>query len=200
MYIKKLDTPEICRVYRQHLKRDFPADELKPLFVIKGHIKNNFYQAFGLFADSSASSKHSLKNLLAYAYLCGRPSGSLMLLDYLAVLPDRRSQGLGSTFLDLVQNELQDVTGLVAEVERVDVAETETERNVRQRRLDFYLRAGFCQSSVRGNIFGVDYTIVYRPLSRELNETELLSAMEQLYHEMLPPLLFRQKIHLELKL
>lgn len=196
MLIARLNPAEISQVYHEHLKRDFPSDELKPLFVIKGHLKNNFYQAFGLFDQPADGSTPDLSGLVAYAYLCGCPTGGLLLLDYFAVVPGSRSQGLGSSFLAQLCHELHLADGLVAEVESVEAARTDEERVVRQRRLNFYLQADFQRSAVQGRIFGVDYRIVYQPLGSQLDNTALLAAVIQLYRDMLPRLLFRQQIHL----
>ena len=91
-------------------------------------------------------------------------------LDYLAVDPARRSQGIGSRLLDRVVAELQPSRlGLFFEVEPL-AGSAGAERALRQRRIDFYLRHGArlvdCAPGFRAPARGgpLPYTLMWRPL------------------------------------
>jgi ribosomal protein S18 acetylase RimI-like enzyme len=68
-------------------------------------------------------------------------------LEYLAVDPAARSAGTGSRILDYVRHDLAnggrpDVKGIIFEVERPEDAKDNAERELRERRIGFYQRAG----------------------------------------------------------
>ena len=201
MQIIELTISEITKVYKEHLMRDFPRDEIKPLFVIKGHMKNQSYQAFGLFKSPSAfdaqdgtDSRPDLADLLAYAFLFGKPSGGLLLLDYFAVIPEARQQGIGSRFLEMLSQRISQSAGLAAEVESIRAAADEKDRLARQRRLDFYLACGFRSTAVKGKIFGVDYDIVFRPLNSDWDSGIVRREIEKLYGSMMSKLMYKLNI------
>jgi len=201
MFIQSLRPDEISHVYKTHLKRDFPSNELKPLFVIKNHLRHHFYQVFGLFSgdEPAAGKRPDLGGLLAYACFFGssRPE-SLLLLDYFAVVPAARQQGLGSRFLEQLQEHLTTIKGIAAEVESIGATADEVERTQRQRRLAFYQKAGFRHTAVQGHIFSVDYDLVYRPVQSDLEDIALFDSLQTLYREMLPKAMFDLNIHLHL--
>lgn len=201
MQIIELTPAEIAKVFKEHLKRDFPHDEIKPLFVINGHIKNHDYQAFGLFKAQSSSDtpgatdgRTDLADLLAYAFLFGKTTGSLLLLDYFAVIPEARQQGVGSRFLELLSQNISQSAGLAAEVESIEAAPDEKDRHSRQRRLDFYLACGFRSTNIKGNIFGVDYDIVFRPPGSDWDDKTVHCEMEKLYSNMMSKMMYKRNI------
>ncbi len=146
-----------------------------------------------------AGMRPDLNKLLAYAFLYGfsRPD-SLLLLDYYAVVPAARQQGLGSSFLERLQEYLTAIKGIAAEVESIDATSDQAERAQRLRRLTFYQRAGFRRTSLTGNIFSVDYDFVYRPVLSDPDDSDLLAGLLALYREMLPKAMFDLNIHLHL--
>jgi hypothetical protein len=191
---------EIARIYRVHLLRDFPSGEVKPYFAIKSLLKRQMYACYGLFESPAAGSgeadsrRPDLGSLLAYAFLCGSRSDGFLLIDYFAVVPRARQQGIGSQFLQQLAPLLPWACGLAAEIENVGEAPDGPERQTRQRRLDFYLRNGFSLTGVSGHVFGVNYDIVYRPLLQQLDDASLLKHMDSLYRNMVPRLLFHQNV------
>jgi GNAT superfamily N-acetyltransferase len=68
---------------------------------------------------------------------------NLGFLYYLAIQPERRSQGLGGAFYGQAAAELfQEVSLLVFEVEKPELAEDAEKRQLAQRRIRFYQRQG----------------------------------------------------------
>ena len=78
--------------YRDKLRRDFPADELKPRAMIEKLIGQGRYHCYGFFDEAGHPA--------AYAYTM--ECEEYVLLDYLAVEPDARGQGIGSQVLPLL--------------------------------------------------------------------------------------------------
>lgn len=192
MLIRDLTLTETKQVYQKHLKRDFPSGELKPFFAIEHHLKNDFYRAIGCFDNTGAG----LGDLVAYAYFCGPLLGGLLLLDYFAVVPKRRGQGVGSRFLQDLQSGFAESGGLIVEVEQVAAASDDAERRVRRRRTKFYEAAGFVSTAVSGKIFGVEYDVLYRPIKQSLADDDLLEAVTDLYRQIVPKVLFKANVHL----
>lgn len=222
MMIRSLSMPEIAGIYQEHLLKDFPANEVKPLFVMESLLGKQLYQCYGLFdeadgepqtaaadrsgpapgteiqPDAGVATSH-MPALLGYAFLCHGHRSSSLILDYFAVVSHNRQQGYGSKFLELLRNQFQDIAGILAEVECVEQGADETERQVRQRRLDFYLRNGFCLTRVTGKIFGVDYDIVFLPIAKQCQDQFVCAEMEEIYRTMIPKLMFWKNVHLKIK-
>ena len=89
--IRLLDAAALRRVYRDHVKADFPPAERKPLAMIERQVRTGQYDTLGLFRGET---------LLAYAFLWRDKEGHCALLDYLAVCRGGRGQGTGSAFVE----------------------------------------------------------------------------------------------------
>ena len=89
MDIRTLTIEEIRQTYKEHLRYDFPPDELKPLDRIEVSINEGKYLCIGAFGEDG--------KLVAYAFFV--MTGDKCLLDYYAVIPELRGKGIGSAFL-----------------------------------------------------------------------------------------------------
>jgi GNAT superfamily N-acetyltransferase len=95
-------------------------------------------------------------DLLGFAlvsYFTDFPAG---FLEYLAVDPAARNAGTGSRILDylrqdLASSERPDVEGIIFEVDRPEDANDDAERQLRERRIGFYQRAGAALVAGSGN-------------------------------------------------
>ena len=74
--IRLLDAAALRRVYREHVKADFPPAERKPRAMIEAQVRTGQYDTLCLFRG---------EELLAYAFLWRDKEGRCVLLDYLAV-------------------------------------------------------------------------------------------------------------------
>lgn len=178
MQLKSLTLNRAEAVYRTHLVRDFPADEVKPFSDIRRLTAQGRYVCYGGF-DGAA--------LQGYAFFARHPSAPLLLLDYYAVCAPRRGQGVGSALLGLLARELSACDGVLAEVERADCAPDEAARCIRQRRIAFYLRNGFRRTAVRATLFDVPYELMYLPLSADPGDGALRERLDALYQGILSP-------------
>ena len=59
--LRELTQKEIIQVYEQHLLRDFPPEEWKPLKQILNLVKEGSYQVYGFYEEDT---------LNAYAFFC----------------------------------------------------------------------------------------------------------------------------------
>lgn len=175
--VRTLDAGQIRALYAQRLKRDFPPDELKPLSRIERALARGEYICYGAF-DGGA--------ILAYAFfvLMGRKA----LFDYFAVDEALRDRGIGSRFLRaLIGGPLSGMDCVLLEVDDPGAAPTSEERQVRERRLAFYLNNGLEDTHARATVYGVDYVILSLPVGPAPDPEQARRVYADLYRAILPP-------------
>ncbi|MEE0777016.1 MAG: N-acetyltransferase [Bacillota bacterium] len=178
--VKPLDTETINHVYHQEMVYDFPAAELKPLSLIFELSELGEYLCLGLYQKET---------LCGYAYFCCSQDAPWMLLDYLSILRPFRNQGLGAVFLKLLQKDYSNLAqGIVLEVESPLHAADDTDRELRGRRIGFYLRNGLRKTNIISSLKKVDYQIMYLPLEEEgdVDDEILMKQVATLYRVMYP--------------
>ncbi len=141
MYINDLKT------YYRFIEKDFSRGEYPPYAILQRQISDGRQQGFIL---------HNWGQDLAYA-ICSA-GHDYVLISLMAVLPQWRGQGIGSDLLKRIKDQHSDRSGLIAELERPELALQAEEQQTRQSRLGFYYKAGFQL------IAGIDYTIWGVPL------------------------------------
>ncbi len=92
--LRPLTELQLRQLYREHVARDFPPAERRPLSAILRLRRRGDYDTWGVF-DGDA--------LAAYAFLWR--GADCALLDYLAVCRDARGQGYGTRALELVKGQ-----------------------------------------------------------------------------------------------
>lgn len=178
MDFKKLNNEEIVNLYNNHMTRDFPIEELKPLDVIQKLIKKDNYICCGLYDNGQ---------LIAYAFLVSLKS--YILIDYYAVCEQHRNKGIGSIFLSILREKCKDCYGIMVEVEKPEYAQNENEKLVRKRRIDFYKRNGMIITKISCELFGVNFSIMCL-CNAELEELEIFEALKSIYKEITPTQLY----------
>ena len=179
------DIDYIKSIYRTRLVEDFAANERRPWSSLKKLWKSGRYDCFGLFDGGE---------LAAYGFFAKleQDGQRLYLFDYLAVSRDRRDQGVGSLFLKMLNDRLADADFAVGEVEDPNAAEDEPTKRLRQRRLDFYLRAGYRDTGVTARVYGVDYRLLEIPTGREHTPEEIQRYYTAIYESFLPAVFLKQ--------
>lgn len=188
--VKPLSLPGIRRIYAQHITRDFPPDERKPLDAIESAYARGEYQCFGAFEE---------EKLAAYAFFVKlrKNAETLYLFDYLAVLPERRDQGVGSRFLQaLMADALSAADCVLLEVDHPDYAKTEAERALRLRRLAFYLRNGLTDTGVSARVYHVEYRILSLPVGKPRKSAETADIYQALYHAVMPRWIYDEMVEI----
>lgn len=167
-----LTDEELSDLYENHMKRDFPPAELKPLKALQTLTAQGFYQSYGLFDACGA--------LMAYAlYWTAGPEHDYVMLDYFAVLPHLRNAGTGSALLaDMLRRFCVDGKGVFGEVEIPDTGD-EAVDDLRRRRLGFYARAGLRQMGYTTKIFTVPFLVLaYGP---DISDDDLMDTHRAIY-------------------
>ena len=176
--VKKLDNAEIGQIYPAYRKEDLPSDELKPLSHITRSADAGYGFSLGIYEGEA---------LVGYAVFILCEETKCALLDYFAILGDRRGTGLGhrafSMFEAYFEENLPEIAGLYIESERVSAAREEGQRLTRQRRIAFYRSCGCEMTTLRSVLFGVDYSVLYKALG-EGKQGASLCALSALYKKM----------------
>jgi GNAT superfamily N-acetyltransferase len=165
-----LNKEQIEYIYNTFMVYDFPPDELKPLAHLLRMVEEGLCTYYALYEG---------KEVLSYFGLCVKDGFALV--DYLAVTPKKRGQGIGSETLKFLKEAAGDNCILI-ECEDVGSANEEAERITRTRRINFYLRSGFALTTAKANLFGVDYVLLTFP---EKSEAETKFGYETVYRAML---------------
>ena len=184
LHVRKLSLSEIKAIHETHMPEAFPPRELRPYSSIKTLYEGGNYMGYGLFEG---------EKLAAYAYFAKADGRPFALLDYFAVLPALRGNGLGSRFFTLLCAELEAIDGLLLEVESVESAPDEAQRAVRRRRIAFYTRCGCAMTGVKCLLYGVDYNILAMPVAAAVPpDRTVLAELENVYRTMFDDALYRR--------
>lgn len=174
------DFAEVERLYRERLKKDFARNELRPLANLRRSWEKDAYDCYSLVDGDE---------ILGYAFFARL--GNNFLFDYFAVAEGHRDEGLGSLFLRCLAAHLRDADCVVVEVEDPDRAKEAAEREIRERRLQFYLRAGYRKTGLTSVLFGAEYRILEVPAKRAHTTDELREIYTALCRSVLSPVAFR---------
>lgn len=165
MELKLFDLPALREIYAPCLRRDFPPDELMPLDRMEELTRAGNQSTAGFYRG---------EELAAYAVLIQNGQGSA-LLNYYAVQPRLRGQGVGTECLGLLRQaaDRMDARWIVFEVEAPEDAQSPQEAETRRRRVEFYLRAGARPTGVDSWLFGVHYHVMLLPAASLGEEPDL---------------------------
>lgn len=171
--------------HARRIVRDFPPDERRPLTSILRLRRRGKYSCFLAKEDGRA-----------VGYVCCLTVGGCILLDYLAVYESLRGSGFGAKMLEALRGETAEARVVLGEVEDPDFAESPADRERKQRRLNFYLRAGWGQTDLRAETFGTPYRIITMDPAEGEDLAEIYRAF---YRACLPPAAFERFVHVSEK-
>lgn len=187
MDLKQLSSEDVEIIYNEHMVVDFPLEELKPIDMIQKLIKRKIYKCYGLY-DS--------EELLAYAFFTN--SKSYLLLDYYAVCSKFRNKGIGSKFLTILKENCKNYSGIIVEVEDIEFADTEEEKIIRKRRIDFYKKNGAKMTSVLCELFNVNYSVMCL-CNIKLEDSVICEELKNIYKSMIPSELYFKNVKFSYK-
>ena len=183
--LRTLDEEAIRLLYHQSMSRDFPASELKSLSAILSMYHKGLYDVLGAYQDDTC---------IGYALLYCPEGERLALLEYLAVEPQYRNQGIGSMLLCQLRGHYAETKdALLIECERPKAAPDEMEA---RKRIRFYTHAGASLTSVRIWLFDVEYSILVLPCRGKVTECDWAGKMLDFYRQMLPDELYKHNVRL----
>lgn len=186
MELQLLDTKVIEFIFHHHIVKDFPTAETRPLKNMLQLYHSQHYRGYGLYDHDE---------LLGYAFFAGDQTQQVLLLDYFAIVENKRSFGYGSQFLQLLKKQMQGNL-IIAEVESVESTENSEERQLRHRRIQFYLRNSFTKSSLNCRLFGVDYSLLYL-FDQQVDDDTLYEYTKALYHSIFNPIIYKLFVKLK---
>ena len=172
-------------IYQTRMKEDFARNELKPLKSMKKLWDDDSYDCFGLYEGAS---------LLGYALFVHQ--GQNYLLDYFAVAKEHRGEGFGSVFLQQLSGAIKEADCVIAEVEDPAKATDQEERDLREQRIQFYLRNGYHHTGLTARLFGVDYLLL-EATGKAHSMNELRETYRNLYRKMLSPFFFMTQVRVK---
>jgi len=133
---------QLYKLYRS----SFPKEERKPLWVIVKQYRRGIFDVWQIrketaFSGLAITAKHE----------------NLVLIDYLAIVPSRQDQGIGSGALAALRRHY---AGRDIFLEIESVYEDTPEKPLRERRRQFYLRNGMTPMNVMIELFGVNMELM----------------------------------------
>lgn len=171
MILKELTNQERRNIYHKHMLNDFHKSEVKPLATIEELIDKGHYKCYGFFEDEA---------LLGYAYFIR--GQKCILMDYLAVVPEYRSKGYGSRFLQIIKRTFKDTySSLIAEVENPRFSLSKDDESNKLRRISFYLKNDFDLSNIESCVLKDQYRIIKLNLKLELEDEEVYDELNYVY-------------------
>ena len=100
--------------------------------------------------------------LAGYAFFINDRTKDTVLLDYFAIVPEKRSSGIGSEFLGKIKEKIADSGNrLILEVENPEYAEDGPAKDYMIKRIGFYKKNDMNLSGVSCNFYDNEYRILY---------------------------------------
>ncbi len=174
--LKELTKDQIVWVYNSRLVEDFAPDEQKPLDVILKAVDNGIYRCLGAYDGS---------DLVGYTFLVRQQDNYLV--DYLAIVPERRNHGIGSDIVRQLQTALADADYIIGEVEDPEYTADAAQKELQTRRIGFYLRNGCRDTGLRVRCFSVPFIILEAGSNAIKPHDELWEMYRSFYEAVMPP-------------
>lgn len=185
---RKMDLSEIREIYYGDMVRQFPDSERRSFGNIKDLTARGLYAGYGLYFEGE---------IRAYALIASIPGSGFYLLDYLAVPDPWKNRGYGSEILNRIRSVLAITDRVLIETEEPDVLQGQ-ERDIASKRLGFYRKNGFRETSIELDLFSVRYRL-YVNEKAEDSDDAIMYALEALYRAMIPPQLYAPNVSMKLR-
>ena len=186
--VEQLTLDQLRVLYAGRMREDFPPAEIKPLSAIERAWNQGKYICWGAMDG---------EDILAYAFFIqlGEGKNRFALFDYFAVKREARCTGIGSAFLQaLTAENLCGMDAVLLEVDDPACAGDPAERNIRDRRLAFYLRNGLKDTSVTAVVYGVQFRILALPVGPCPSPDNTRRMYADLYRAVMPPKIFANHV------
>ncbi len=170
MELKKFNIEDTKHIYNTYMTVDFPSSELKSLKKIVRLMELDKYFSFGVYEG---------ENLVGYAFFM--TNENMVLLDYFAIMKDKRNDGYGSKSIALISDYFKDKYDvLVLESEDPNFGKNETDKKIRQRRVNFYKKNNFKIAEIESKVYTVEF-VVFTINNKLKNTNEVAKALYNLY-------------------
>lgn len=174
--IKKADLEKAKQIYK-YMEGDFPKNEI-PNY--KGFLK--------LTQENIQNVYIYEENSQEIAYFIIMEKDEKVLITHLAVIKEHRGQGVGKRFIETIEEFLANKKVLIVEVESEKNAKNEQELEVIEKRLRYYLNAGFVKcNELKYVLYNVDYYILtYSTDESSIFPNVLKDTIESIYDGLFP--------------
>lgn len=181
--LKTLNKEQIQNVYNEHMVKDFPKDELKPLAMIYKALDSGLYECLGLFNNN---------DIIGYTFLIRIDNAYLV--DYLATFPEIRNKGIGANMLELLDTYLASADRIIGEVEDPAYTNDLNKKELQTRRIDFYKRNGCRDTGLRVKCFGVPFIVLEKGAKPSANADEVWTLYQKFYKTILSAQMYEKNI------
>ncbi len=170
MEIRELDVNMVKEIYNTFMTVDFPQNELKSLKKIVRCTEEGNYVSYGFYENDE---------LIGYAY-CIRVDKTIM-LDYFAILEEKRLGGYGSKALQLISDYLKnDFDTFILEAEDPKHYLDEEDKIRREKRLQFYLKNNCKIADFTANVYTVEF-VIFRVFDNINDDENLIENYQKIY-------------------
>lgn len=179
--LRQLREDELDALYTTRIEKDFPSAERPNLAAMHRHMREGLQDIFIMSGNGED---------VAYA-VCAEENG-LALITLLAVYPGLRGGGYGTLLLTLLAAQYANRRGILLEVENPAQAADEADRATREKRIAFYLRAGYVPlEGIEHESFGVSLLLMVLPLADTIDALRATAVGDTraLFDKILPPAL-----------
>ena len=174
--IKKADLEKAKQIYK-YMGEDFPKNEI-PNYTGFLKLTQENIQNIYIYEENSQE----------IAYFITMEKDEKVLITHLAVIKEHRGQGVGKRFLETIKDFLSNKKVLIVEVETEKNAKNEQELEVIEKRLRYYLNAGFVKcNELNYVLYNVDYYILtYSTDESSISPNMLKDTIESIYDGLFP--------------
>ena len=190
LVLRDMSPDEMRAAYLGHMINVFPENELKPCDSIYQEMLEDKYLACGLYYREA---------LVGYVFTACIPGRQQLFGQYVVVKEEYRSNGVGAVMMDKVMEHYGAYRCFMADVEDPDYPVDDEDRMQRERRMRFYTRNGFRRTKVKAHVYGVDYEVIVRNISAEVDDEEVLEAANAIYESMAYPGTFPEMFQLRIE-
>lgn len=179
--IRSMTLEELREIYHKHMMHDFPDDERKPLFVIEKRYQKKQNLCLCYVEEDY---------IKGYSILEFSKKNKCLLMDYFAVVSEYRNQGAGTRFMNELKEYFKEWNAVLIESESIF-------DQTSKKRLEFYQRCGAVISSIKVNLYFVDYEILVISLKKDMNQADVKKDLDEIYGKIYPKPF--QKLYLKWK-
>lgn len=179
----------ICRIrpmqaaelkeYYHYIKRDFKKGEYPPFDILSQQLDQGIQEGI-VFTEEGQD--------LAYAIVYAENTNGYVLVSLFAVLPEKRGEGIGSKFLEILKERYDGKQGIIVEVECLDSSLSKKEYDLQRRRIEFYEKAGFYLiTGINYSIWDIPMHLMALPIlaSQDTINGEIDRIMTDIYEKLL---------------
>lgn len=174
--IQKANLEKALEIYK-YMEKDFSRNEIPDYKRYLKLTKENIHNVY-VYKENEQE----------VAYFITIEKEEKVLITHLAVIKNHRGKGVGKRLIEAIKNFLGNKKMLMVEVETEKNAKNEQELTIIEKRIRYYLNAGFrkCEG-LKYTLFNMDYHILtYSTCVNEISAKEVKQTIEAIYDGLFP--------------